>query len=64
MARFHREGLLASTAAITITLAAITNTVVKAGIAAWLGGWQLAARVGLGLGAALAAGALLAVALR
>jgi uncharacterized membrane protein (DUF4010 family) len=64
MARFHREGLPASTAAITITLAAITNTVVKAGIAAWLGGWALAARVGLGLGAALAAGALLALALR
>ena len=58
MARFHREGLPASTAAITITLAAITNTVVKAGIAAWLGGWGLASRVTLGLGAALAAGAL------
>jgi len=64
MARFHREGLPPSTATITITLAAITNTVVKAGIAAWLGGWQLAARVVLGLGAALAAGALLALALR
>ncbi len=64
MARFHREGLPPSTATITITLAAITNTVVKAGIAAWLGGWQLAARVVLGLGAALAAGAFLALALR
>jgi len=58
VARFHREGLTASTAALAITLAAITNTVVKAGIAAWLGGWQLAMRVILGLGAALAAGAL------
>ena len=56
VARFHREGLLASTAAIAITLAAITNTVAKAGIAAWLGGRELAVRVALGLGVSLGAG--------
>jgi uncharacterized membrane protein (DUF4010 family) len=58
VARFHREGLSATTAAVAITLAAVTNTVVKAGIAAWLGGRQLATRVVLGLGAILAAGIL------
>jgi uncharacterized membrane protein (DUF4010 family) len=58
MARFHREGLTASTAAIAITLAAITNTVVKAGISAWLGGRELGARVAVGLGVTLVAGAL------
>jgi uncharacterized membrane protein (DUF4010 family) len=58
VARFHREGLGAETAAVAITLAAVTNTVVKAGIAAWLGGRQLATRVVLGLGAILAAGIL------
>lgn len=56
VARFHREGLPAATAAIAITLAAVTNTAVKAGIAAWLGGRELAAPVILGLGASLGAG--------
>lgn len=63
MSRFHREGLPAATAAITITLAAITNTVVKAGIAAWFGGWELSMRVVLGLGVTMAAGVLIALAL-
>jgi len=58
MAKFHQGGLSASTAAITIALAAFTNTIVKAGIAAWIGGWDLARRVGAGLCAVLAAGAL------
>ena len=58
VARFHREGLGMSTAVIAITLAAVTNTVVKGGIAAWLGGRQLTTRVVLGLGAILAAGIL------
>ena len=58
MARFHREGLNATTAAVAITLAAVTNTVVKAGIAAWLGGRELAVRVIVGMGVTLVAGAL------
>ena len=58
VARFHREGLSAMTSATAITLAAVTNTVVKAGIAAWLGGKVLASRVIVGLGAALVAGVL------
>jgi uncharacterized membrane protein (DUF4010 family) len=58
VARFHREGLGAATAAVAITLAAVTNTVVKAGIAAWLGGQVLAVRVTVGMGVMLVAGAL------
>ena len=58
MARFHREGLVATTAATAITLAAITDTAVKAGIAAWLGGRELGVRVTMGLGTTLVAGAL------
>ena len=58
MARFHREGLNATTAATAITLAAVTNTAVKAGIAAWLGGRELGVRVAVGLGMTLVAGAL------
>ncbi len=56
VARFHREGLESMTATVAITLAAVTNTVVKAGIAAWLGGRELAVPVIMGLGAALGAG--------
>lgn len=56
IARFHREGLSATTAAVAITLAAVTNTVVKAGIAAWLGGRELAVRVIVGMGVTLVAG--------
>jgi uncharacterized membrane protein (DUF4010 family) len=58
LARFHLEGLAAPTAGTAITLAALTNTAVKAGMTAWLGGWQLASRVILGLGAAVCAGGL------
>lgn len=58
MARFHREGLVATTAATAITLAALTDTAVKAGIAAWLGGRELGVRVAVGLGATLMAGAI------
>ena len=58
VARFHREGLAASTAVVAITLAGITNTVVKAGLTAWLGGWKLAAYVSLGMAAVLCAGGL------
>jgi uncharacterized membrane protein (DUF4010 family) len=58
MAKFHREGLAPVTAATGITLAAVTNTAVKAGVGARLGGPGLAVRVIVGLGAALGAGAL------
>jgi uncharacterized membrane protein (DUF4010 family) len=58
MARFHREGLGAATAATAITLAALTDTAVKAGIAFWLGGRELGMRVAMGLGATLVAGAI------
>ncbi len=58
VARFHREGLAASTAAVAITLAALTNSVAKAGLAAWLGGWKLAGYVSLGMAAVLLAGGL------
>jgi uncharacterized membrane protein (DUF4010 family) len=56
MARFHLAGTAAATAATAITLAAITNTAVKAGLAFWLGGTALALRVIAGLSAALGAG--------
>lgn len=56
--RFHLEGLAGQTAATAITLAAITNTVVKAGLAWWLGGWRLAAPVVLGFGIVLGVGVL------
>jgi len=54
--RFHQDGLAATTAAVAITLAVFTNTAVKVGIAAWIGGRELAVPVILGLGAALGAG--------
>ncbi len=56
MARFHLEGLPAGTATTAITLAAVTNTVVKAGLAWWLGGRALAVPVAVGLGLTLGAG--------
>jgi uncharacterized membrane protein (DUF4010 family) len=58
MARFHHEGLAASTAAGAITLAAITNTAVKAGLTWWLAGRRLGWAVGIGLLGALGAGCL------
>ncbi len=58
ISRFHQGGLTDSVAATAVTLAAITNTVVKAGLAWWLGGWHLASRVLPILGIALGAGAL------
>ncbi len=58
VAQFHREGLPVATASIAITLAAITNTAVKAGLAFWLGGRALSIPVGMGLGAVMAIGGL------
>ncbi len=52
----HRGGLPASTAATAITLATVTNTVVKAGVALSVGGAAVGRPVALTLGAALAAG--------
>lgn len=52
----HRGGLPASTAATAIALAAVTNTVVKAGVALSVGGAAVGRPVALTLGAALAAG--------
>ena len=64
VAAFHRGGLSASTAATAITLAAFTNTTVKAGVASWIGGWGLTRRVGGGFFAVLGAGALALLLLR
>lgn len=59
-----RAGLPDGAAATAIVLAAVTNTVVKAGIALWTGGPRVGRAVALTLGAALVAGAGLHVALR
>jgi uncharacterized membrane protein (DUF4010 family) len=58
VARFHREGLAALTATIAITLAAVTNSVAKVGIATWLGGRELAIPLMMGLGASIGVGCL------
>lgn len=58
VARFHRDGLSAAIAVTAIALATMTNTIVKATIATWLGGRQLAIQVSAGMAAALCAGAL------
>lgn len=56
--RFHLAGLAEQTAATAITLAAMTNTVVKAGLAWWLGGWRLAGPLLLGFGLVVGVGLL------
>jgi len=61
MARFHRDGLSAAIAVAAIALATMTNTVVKAAIATWLGGRQLAVPVSTGMTAALCAGGLVLI---
>jgi uncharacterized membrane protein (DUF4010 family) len=61
MLKFHLEGLPSSTAAIAIILAAATNTLIKAGLAAWEGGRQLGRLVSLGLLSALAIGGLVTI---
>jgi uncharacterized membrane protein (DUF4010 family) len=47
--QFHSEGLNSWTAAAAITLAAMTNTLVKTMLTAWLGGWDLAKQVAPGM---------------
>jgi uncharacterized membrane protein (DUF4010 family) len=56
LADLHKQGLDSDTAALGIGLAAVTNTTVKAGIAATLGGVRLGARVGALLGIAVLGG--------
>jgi uncharacterized membrane protein (DUF4010 family) len=60
----NRAGLSDVSATTAIVLAAVTNTVVKAGIALWTGGPRVGRAVALTLGAALAAGAGVHIALR
>lgn len=57
LTRFHRNGLDPRTAVIALTLAAMTNTAVKGGLAAWFGRGTLARQIAPGLGAALVTGA-------
>lgn len=56
VARFHQQGLGESPAATAITLAAMTNSFVKAAITAWIGGPELALRVAGGILLIVAAG--------
>lgn len=56
VARFHQEGLAGPSAAAAITLATMTNSVVKAGLTAWLGNAPLAWRVAAGVATMLMAG--------
>lgn len=57
IAKMHRSGLLTAQVAVdAIGLAALTNTLVKAGLAAWLGGKALGVRVSIALLFSLAVG--------
>jgi len=56
MVRFHKEGLGTDTAVLAITLAAMSNTVVKTLLALGLGGFRLAKDVVPGMALILAAG--------
>jgi uncharacterized membrane protein (DUF4010 family) len=56
--KFHQDGLALSTAVYALTLAAITNTIVKAGIAAWQCGCGLASVLWPGTVVILIAGAM------
>jgi len=60
----HRSGLAGSVAATAITLAAVTNTIVKSSIAISIGGKELGKDVAMILGLALGAGAGVLVVLR
>jgi uncharacterized membrane protein (DUF4010 family) len=59
LSELHLEGMPANVTAMGITLAAVTNTVVKIGMAVIVGGWQLGKRVGLVMLIALALGGLI-----
>jgi len=57
--RLQQDGLLAATAATAITLAAMTNTIVKVLLAGWFGGKTLMKYVAPGMIVILATGALI-----
>jgi len=59
--RLHQDGLLAVTAATAITLAAMTNTIVKVLLAGWFGGKPLIKYVAPGMIAILATGSLILI---
>jgi len=61
VANMHANGLPTDLAVSAVTVAAATNTLVKIGLTLTLGGRGLARRVGLVLGPAAAAGALVAL---
>ena len=54
--QFHLDGLSSWSAATAITIAAMTNTIVKGLLTTWLGGWELAKYVLPGIGVSLIAG--------
>ncbi|MBP9113266.1 MAG: MgtC/SapB family protein, partial [Polyangiaceae bacterium] len=56
MTELHRSGMAANVAATGIALAAITNTIVKGGMATVAGGWVLGRRVGAAFLVVLVAG--------
>ncbi len=56
VASLHRDGLDTSIATNAIVLAAVTNTVVKIGLAAWLGRGRLGRKIFVGLAVAMVAG--------
>ncbi len=56
VAELHQGGLDTAVAALAITIAAVTNTVVKSGMAVSLGGWKLGKQIVAVMGAALVAG--------
>lgn len=59
--RLQQDGLLAATAATAITLAAMTNTIVKVLLAGWFGGRPLIKYVAPGMLAILATGGLILI---
>lgn len=56
LSQLHRQGMSSELASLGITLAAVTNTIVKVTLAASLGGRSLGLRVGAVLGSAILAG--------
>ena len=64
VAHFHLDGLARASAAIAITVAAMTNTVVKTVITAWIGGRGLGLRVAGGMLLILATGSVSLLAMR
>jgi len=59
LARMARNGISQDTAVVGITLAAITNTLVKGVLATLAGGWQLTRQLWVGLALTLACGGVL-----